>query len=75
MRKRILTITAIAANLVLSAQSNNPKYDSTLAKSLGGDDYGMKMYVLVMLKTGPAKFEKKNTDSLFQGHMANNLSS
>ena len=32
------------------AQSDNPKYDKALAESLGGDDYGMKMYVLVILK-------------------------
>ena len=42
-----------------------------MADSLGGDDYGMKMFVLVLLKTGPATLDKKTTDSLFNGHMAN----
>jgi len=36
-----------------------------LADALGSDDYGMKMYVLVILKTGAASFDKKITDSLF----------
>lgn len=54
------------------AQTQNPKYDKGLADSLGADDYGMKMYVLVILKTGPVKIDdKKTTDSLFAGHLKN----
>ncbi|HEX2532805.1 MAG TPA: YciI family protein [Chitinophagaceae bacterium] len=54
------------------AQSDNPNYDKALAERLGGDDYGMKAYVLVLLKTGPRQIDKKEvTDSLFRGHMAN----
>ena len=54
------------------AQSFNPKYDKPLADSLGADDYGMKMYVLVILKTGSNVSETKTvTDSLFNGHMQN----
>lgn len=54
------------------AQSSNPKYDKALADSLGADDYGMKMYVLVLLKTGPVKIaDTKTTDSLFSGHLQN----
>lgn len=30
----------------------NPVYDAALAEKLGADAYGMKSYVLVMLKTG-----------------------
>lgn len=56
----------------VNAQSDNPKYDQKLAESLGGDDYGMKSYVLVILKTGTNKTtDKKLIDSLFNGHMAN----
>jgi uncharacterized protein YciI len=57
----------------LSAQQNpNTSYDSTLAKKLGADQYGMKKYVLVILKTGPNTTEsKKNLDSLFAGHFSN----
>jgi uncharacterized protein YciI len=47
-------------------------YNKGLADSLGADQYGMKMYVLVMLKTGSNHIEKKETaDSLFAGHMKN----
>ena len=54
------------------AQTVNPNYDSTLAKTFGGDDYGMKMYVLVILKTGSNTVEDKVVrDSLFAGHMKN----
>jgi uncharacterized protein len=54
------------------AQSDNPKYDKALAESLGADDYGMKMYVLVILKTGPNTTEsKESTAALFRGHMDN----
>ncbi len=54
------------------AQSQNPKYDSTLAKKLGADEYGMKMYVLVILKTGSNKStDKALRDSCFAGHMTN----
>lgn len=56
----------------VSAQSDSPKYNKTLADSLKGDEYGMKSYVFVILKTGSSKIEDKNTiDSLFKGHMAN----
>lgn len=71
--KRSLII-ALLSLLVVSVygQSDNPRYDKALADSLGADDYGMKPYVLVMLKTGSNKVEDKPTlDSLFRGHMAN----
>ncbi|MEP6711237.1 MAG: YciI family protein [Ferruginibacter sp.] len=47
------------------------KYDSVLAKKLNADEYGMKTYVLVILKAGTAKVEKVVEDSLFAGHMKN----
>ncbi len=56
----------------LSAQEQNPVYDEALAKSLGADDYGMKSYVFVILKTGNNKTnEKAFIDSCFAGHMDN----
>lgn len=54
------------------AQDENPKYDAALASKLGADEYGMKMYVLVILKTGSNTSESKETqDKLFAGHMEN----
>ena len=64
----ILSVSGISA----SAQTDNPKYNKALADSLGSDDYGMKSYVLVILKTGTNKTtDKKIIDSLFSGHMDN----
>ena len=55
-----------------TGQSINPNYDSALAKSLGADDYGMKKYILVILKTGSNTIEDQAIrDSLFEGHMEN----
>ena len=55
-----------------NAQSGNPKYNQQLADSLGADDYGMKMYILVILKTGKTKIEdKQKSDSLLMGHLQN----
>lgn len=34
------------------SQTPNPNYDAALAGKLGADEYGMKSYVLVILKTG-----------------------
>jgi uncharacterized protein YciI len=55
-----------------SAQSTNPNYDSDLAGKLGADEYGMKMYIMVILKTGPNNVtDKVKRDSLFAGHQNN----
>lgn len=53
------------------AQSSNPDYNPELAQELGADDYGMKWYVLVMLKTGENTTADAETQAeLFSGHMA-----
>lgn len=60
----------ISANSV--AQTHNPVYDSTLAQKLGADDYGMKQYVLVILKTGTNQTADKDfIAQCFRGHMEN----
>jgi uncharacterized protein YciI len=70
--KHIVFFGVIFFGLSLYGQENNSVYDSTLAKKLGADDYGMKTYVLVILKTGPNKIEAgPERDKLFRGHMAN----
>jgi len=71
--KKIVTILLLGTiHFAAHAQGDNPAYNRQLADSLGGDEYGMKMYVLVILKTGSYKTEdKKIKDSLFKGHMAN----
>lgn len=63
----LLAITMIAAG-----QKADHEYDSVLARQLGADERGMKMYVLVVLKTGPAEIsDKALRDSLFVGHFSN----
>ena len=72
IKKSIFSLLSIFIMFTVHAQSSNPKYDKPLADSLGADDYGMKMYVLVILKTGSNVSETKTvTDSLFNGHMQN----
>lgn len=59
-------------NYTATAQSTNLHYNKALADSLGADDYGMKKYVFVILKTGKvAAADKTQRDSLFRGHMQN----
>ncbi len=50
-----------------------PKFDAKLAKKLGADERGMKMFVLCILKTGPkdGDFKGKERDEIFAGHFAN----
>ncbi len=62
----------MSAFVVIRGQTVNPNYDSTLAKSLQADDYGMKSYILTILKSGPNKsVDKAMIDSCFRGHMSN----
>lgn len=66
------TLLLIIFCLSMHGQSSNPKYDKALADSLGADDYGMKMYILVILKSGPVKIDDKaKRDSVFHGHLQN----
>lgn len=52
--------------------SVNPEYDAALAKQLGADDYGMKSFFFVMLKTGSNKKDDKEfINEAFKGHLAN----
>jgi uncharacterized protein YciI len=72
MKKLIVLVMLVIGGIYASAQSAKPVYDAALAKSLGADERGMKMYVLAILKSGTNKTDNKATlDSLFKGHMAN----
>lgn len=70
--KYILVIVAVLAINLTFGQSNsgkdtsttNPNYNKELADKLGGDDYGMKSYFLVILKTGT----NTTTDKEFISH-------
>jgi len=72
MRKLLIAAILCAASLCAGAQNSNKKFNKALADSLGADEYGMKMYVLVILKTGNSTItDKSKIDSLFKGHMQN----
>ena len=73
----VFAAVAVFAGGLTSAQSPSKssvsKYDSELAKRLGGDKYGMKKFVLAILKTGPndASVTGKERADVFKGHIAN----
>ena len=72
MKLTILLAAILFTGIRLNAQSVNKDYDSVLAKKLNADDYGMKKYYLVILRTGPAVItDKARLDSIFGGHMKN----
>lgn len=55
------------------AQTDNPDYDAKLAKELGADDYGMKSYIFVILKTGSNQNTSDTAfvNECFAGHLSN----
>ena len=70
--RQIFLLLLLCITLSAGAQTVNPKYNKTLADSLSADEFGMKMYVLVMLKAGSNNTsDKAATDSLFAGHLKN----
>lgn len=55
-----------------AADAAKPGYDEALARSLGADDYGMRSYVLAILRTGPTPVPAGEArTAMFQGHFAN----
>jgi len=71
--KYILTLVILCClGYTATAQSQNPNYNKALADSLGADDYGMKQYVLAILKTGSnTTTDKEKLNQYFRGHMEN----
>ncbi|WP_374585865.1 YciI family protein [Pseudoduganella sp.] len=68
---------ALLAALLLGGNAQaqataTPAYDAELAKSLGGNDNGMRRYVFVVLRSGPNKVPAgPERSEMFAGHMAN----
>jgi uncharacterized protein len=62
----------VVVSFSVIGQTGNTDYDPELAKKLGADDYGMKRYILVILKTGSnTTADKELTGKSFAGHMSN----
>lgn len=56
----------------LNIQNENSDYDSLLASKLHADDYGMKKYYFVILKTGALQSQDTAViNAAFRGHMSN----
>lgn len=72
MKSVITIMVAVILSVTALGQTTNPEFDASLSQKLGADEYGMKMYVFVVLKTGDNKTSNKAfVDSCFAGHMAN----
>lgn len=81
MKYTILLISLFVANFTYSSTSDviqndttitNLNYDKLLAEKLGGDDYGMKIFYLVILKTGTNNTTDETIiNESFRGHMEN----
>ena len=67
-----LTTFAAAAPAQQASEAPSPGYDAQLARQLGADEYGMRKYVLVLLRSGPHPVaDGPERDAMFKGHMAN----
>ena len=76
MRKLLVIVTICLpfGYALAQAQPSTPRqaFDAELAKTVGADEYGMRGYVLVVLKTGPTPMPAgKERDEMFKGHFAN----
>jgi uncharacterized protein len=72
MKTTFVMLIFLVSSITIHAQAANPNYDEALAKILGADDYGMKKYVLVILKTGEnTTATSEETNVAFRGHMEN----
>jgi uncharacterized protein YciI len=69
----IVFATIAAATPVFARESKRATVaDPQLAKQLGADAYGMRKYVLVILKAGPNRIPAGPArDRMFEGHLAN----
>ncbi|MFV0605984.1 MAG: YciI family protein [Niabella sp.] len=65
----IICIAIIATSCKTTKQSS---YNKKLAEQLGADEYGMRTYQLVILKTGKTIINDKDSVSkIFRGHLDN----
>lgn len=72
MKQILFALLAIIGSFSVVQAQHNADYNKSLADSLGSDERGMKMYQLVILKTGPAAIaDKDSVKQIFSGHMQN----
>ena len=69
-----ISIKTASTKTEISSSEKKSSFNQKLADSLGADNYGMKSYKMIILKTGTndAKITDKNQRAeLFKGHFAN----
>jgi len=72
MRSIVVIVILFVGISTCFSQTTNPNYDSTLAVKLGADDYGMRRFTLVILKTGTnITDDNKFINECFKGHPNN----
>ncbi len=72
MKRYLMICLIMFTTSVVCAQNENPNFDKALADSLGADEYGMKSYVLAILKAGSNESKDENfLNTVFRGHMEN----
>lgn len=72
MKNLILASAILCAFNGFSQETLSAKYDAGLAKELNADEYGMRNYILCILKTGAVQLaDQAQTDKLFRGHLDN----
>ncbi len=66
-------VLALICLATLGVTAEERGFDPELAKKLGADERGMRMYVLCILKTGPkdAEIQGEERKQVFAGHFAN----
>lgn len=71
--RSLLPLLAVVCFGTVALTGQERAFDPELAKRLGADERGMRMYVLCILKTGPKDAEIKGDErkEIFAGHFAN----
>jgi uncharacterized protein YciI len=70
--KWLFLLVLVLAAPVGAEEPHRPTYNAALARKLGADEHGMKMYALVLLKKGlHGDLSKEEATRVFAGHMAN----
>jgi len=73
----LILINILLFSNILIAEGNliteeKLKYDKQLPDSVGADEYGMKSYIMVILRTGPAQIsDTTKRKEYFRGHFDN----
>src|SRR5438309_5342881 len=65
MKRNLLIMLLLITSINSFAQSEKSQFDAQLAQKLGADEYGMKTYVMALLKAGPNRL----TDSVARAEL------